>query len=243
MTPSQFATYVRYKTRTNSTTFPDADIITLMRQRQDEIAEIILKADEDILLVPQYATLVANQRDYDYPGDIISRLKRVEAKLDGTNWIKLIEIDLTEINVPIATEADITRVFNNLQYSNTNPWGARFDLLRKSIYIYSGTITNVTDGLRAYVDTYPTAISDLTSSVEMSEDPSATTHGIPRPLHRLWAMGVIIDYKQSREKPIPLNEQEQNYETYLQRGIETLKHGNLDREVIGDIPYSDGSDY
>ena len=82
----------------------------------------------------------------------------------------------------------------------------------------------------------------------MSVDPSTTTHGIPRSMHEIWARGVIIDYKESREKPIPLSEREGKYEVDKQTAIETLKHGNLDREVIGDIPPQDdrgneGADY
>jgi len=237
MTPVQFAEYVRLKTRTNSTTFTDANIISLMRQRQDEIAQAILKADEDILLIPQTVNLVLNQREYPFPDDILSRIKRVEAKLDGTNWIKLTEVDLTSVKTPIALESDITNHFSNIE------GGAFFDLRRKSIFLLSGSVTAVTGGLKLYCDTYPTAITDLTSGSEMNIDPSTTTHGVPRPLHKLWATGTIIDYKESREKPIPLSEQELNYERYLLRAIETLKHGNLDREVESSVPYNDGSQY
>jgi hypothetical protein len=236
MTPAQFAEYVRLKTRTNSTTFTDADIIIFMRQRQDEIAQAILKADEDILLVPQTDSLVANQRDYSFPTDILSRIKRVEAKLDGTNWIKLNEIDITQHKYP-TDETNITYYFSNLEGE------AFYDILRNQLYIYSGTITNVSNGLKLWCNTWPTAITDLTSTTEMNIDPSTTTHGIPRPLHEIWARGVIIDYKQSRERPIPLGEGELKYEVDLQKAIETIKHGNLDREVIASVPYNDGSQY
>ena len=248
MTPAEFATYVRYKTRTNSTTFPDAEILSYMAIRQDEIAQDILKVDEDILLIPQYTSLVANQRIYPEPQDILSRMKRIEVKLDGTNWIVLTEIDITQINVPIATEDDITSSFNNYQLSKSNPSGAQFDILRKSVHIYSGTIIDVTDGLRLWCNTWPTAIGDLSSTADMSQDPSTTTHGIPRPSHEPWARGVIIDWKGSREKPIPLTEAELKYDFDKQKVIETLRHGNLDREVIAHIPPAsdrgnDGSDY
>jgi hypothetical protein len=195
-----------------------------------------MKTDEDILLIPQTTSLEENQRDYPFPSDILSRIKRVEAKLDGTNWIKLSEIDITHLSVP-TDETNITYQFANLEGQ------AFYDLLRKSIYIYSGTITNVTDGLKLWCDTWPTEISSLASTTDMSIDPSTTTHGIPRSMHEIWARGVIIDWKQSREKPIALNEHEQNYEYDLLKAIETLKHGNLDREVIGHIPDTDGSEY
>jgi hypothetical protein len=241
MTPKKFATYVRLKTGTNSTTFPDASILAFMEVRQDEIAQAILKADEDILLIPQTVNLVADQREYPFPTDIISRIKRVEAKLDGTNWLKLDEFDLTQHDKP-TDETNITYNFANLEGE------CAFDLMRRSLVIYSGTIIDVTEGLKLWLDTWPTAITDLTSTTEMNIDPSDTTHGIPRALHKIWATGVIIDYKSSRQKPIPLTEREQSYEFDLNKAIETLKHGNMDREVIGDLPPAsergnDGEDY
>jgi len=241
MTPVQFAEYVRLKTRTNSTTFTNADIIILMRQRQDQIAQDIIKTDEDILLIPQTTGLVLNQRDYPFPADILSRIKRIEAKLDGTNWLKLDELDITSHPKP-TNETNITYYFANLEGE------AFYDLLRKSIMIYSGSITTVASGLKLWCNTWPTAVTDLTSTVDMSVDPSTTTHGIPRSMHEIWARGVIIDWKQSREKPIPLNDNELKYELDLQKTIETLKHGNLDREVIGKLPAeaergNDGQDY
>lgn len=249
MTAKKFATHVRYKTRTNSTTFPDADILALMEFRQDEIARAILQADEDILLIPQTDSLVASttSRIYAYPSDIITRIKRVEAKFNGTDWIPLYELDISGVSAPIVTEANITTVFNSYQVSNTNPHGARFDIMRNSIKIYSGTISAVTDGLQLWCDTYPATVTDLTDTTGLEVDPSTTTHGIPRALHEIWARGVIIDYKESREKPIPLSERESNYERDLEKAIETLKHANLDREVIGALPpagqvWNDGAD-
>jgi len=232
MTPVKFAEHVRFMTRTTSITFTDAQIISLMAIRQDEIARAILKTDEDILLIPQYANLVVSTitaREYPQPQDILSRIKRVEAKLDGTNYIVLNEFDVTSYRKAISTEADIIANFSNLEGE------AFFDILRKSIVIYSGTLTAVTDGLKILVNTYPAAITDLALTSDMSQDPSTTTHGIPRAMHEIWARGIIIDYKSSREKPIPLSERELNYKNDLEETIQTLKHGNLDREVIGVI--------
>ncbi len=237
MTPKQFAEYVRLKTRTNATTFTDANILALMAVRQEEIAAAIIKTDEDILLIPQTTSLVLNRREYPMPSDIISRIKRVDAKLDGTNWLHLEETDITQIDYPISSETDITNHFSNSEGE------CKYDILRKSVYILSGSIVAVADGLKVWVDTYPATITDLTSEVDMSVDPSTTTHGIPRPMHKIWATGVIIDYKSSKEKPIPLTEREQNYELDMQNAIATLKHGNLDREVTASVPDDDGSEY
>ena len=237
MTPKELANYVRFKTRTNSSTFTDADILMLMKIRQDELAKDILDADEDILLIPQYSNLVANQREYSLPIDMLSSIKRVEAKLDGTNFIKLNELDIVSLQHSILSETEITNNFSNEEGK------AYFDLTRKSLYIYSGTVSNVADGLKIWVNSWPTAISDLTSEVDMSIDPSTTTFGIPRELHEIWARGIIIDYKGSRENPIPLSEQELNYGLDKVRAINSLKPQNLDREVISSTPFNDGSQY
>lgn len=246
MTPETFAKIVRLKTRTNSTTFTDADMLLFMEARQLELAQDIMKADEDILSIPQTADLVASSitaREYPFPSDILSRIKRVEAQLDGTNWRLLDEIDLGEIDVPISTEANITNQFTN------NQGDCFYDLKRKALFIYSGTITATTDGLKLWCDTSPSVHANVTDdTTDMSIDPSATSHGMPLPTHEIWARGVGIDYKQSREKPIPLNEKELRYEFDKQEVIASLKHGNLDREVIGHLPPpsdrgNDGQDY
>jgi len=61
---------------------------------------------------------------------------------------------------------------------------------------------------------------------------------MPRAVHQLLADGVIIDWKESREKPIPLSERELAYEVRVRQAIKTLRHGNLDREVLGHLPGS-----
>lgn len=229
MTPVKFTSHIRFMTRTNSTTLTDATILNLANVRKNEIASAMLAADEDLLLVPQTTDLVANQREYSFPEDALSRIKRIEAKLDGDDFIKLTELDLPQYPDP-TDETSITNNFANLEGE------AYFDLMRKSIVIYSGTITDVTDGLKLWCDTYPADLTDLSLTDDMSEDPSTTTHGVPIPLHEIWARGVIIDYKGSREKPIPLTEHEKNYYVDLARAIEVLKHGNMDREVLGHLP-------
>jgi len=231
MTPEKFATITRYKTRTNSTSFTDSEMLVYMSARQDELAADILKVDEDILLIPQFTSLVADQREYPFPSDMLSRVKRIEAKLDSVNWIKLNELDITQHDYPITLEADITKYFTN------NEGEAYFDIMRKAITIYSGTIVDVTNGLRMWINTFPTAIGDLTeATTDMSVDPSVYTHGIPRELHEIWSRGVIIDFKSSREKPIPLTERELRYDLDKRTALQTLTHGNLDREIIGHLP-------
>jgi hypothetical protein len=220
-------------------------MLTLLEARLDELGQDILKTDEDILLIPQYASLVASttSREYPFPSDMLARVKRVEAKLDGTNWLKLNEFDITQHDYPITLEADITKYFSNVEGE------CFYDIMRKTMKIYSGTISAVTDGLMVWINTWPTTLTSLAgTTTDLSVDPSTNTHGIPRELHEILARGVIIDWKSSREKPIPLTEKELRYDIDKKTALNTLRHGNLDREVIGHLPPAsargnDGYDY
>ena len=237
MTPKNLASYVRLKTRTNSSTFTDADLITLSNVVKDRLVFRALEADEDLFLVPTYLDLVADQREYPLHSDIMSRIKRVEAKLDASNFVKLYEFDLPSYEGVISTEADIVENFGNGDNE------AFFDMMRTAIWIYSGTITSVTDGLKIWLNTTVLDISSMASTTDMSVDPTTTTHGIPKGLHQVLADGVVIEWKESREKPIPLSDREVNYENEVDKAVSSLKRANYDRDVIGLTPYNNGRQY
>jgi len=237
MTPTNLAAYVRLKTRTNSTTLTNADLIILGNVVKDELVWRALEADEDLFLVPTYLDLVADQREYPLHSDLLSRIKRVEAKLDASSYIKLYEFDLPQHQDPISTEADITAHFGNDEKE------AFFDIMRTAIWIYSGTITAVTDGLKIWLNTVVADITSMVATTDMSVDPTTTTHGIPKALHKTLGDGMVIAWKESREKPIPLSESELNYEDQVAKAVSSLKRANYDRDTIGQVPYNDGSQY
>jgi len=237
MTPAKLAEYVRFKTRTNATTLTDAELIIMANVVKDKLVLAALEADEDIFLVPTTQNLVANQREYPLLSTQLSRIKRVEAKLDGNNFIKLTEFDLPQHKYPVSTEADIVDKFGNEEGT------AFYDIMRESIWIYSGTITNVTNGLKIWINTQVPDITSMASTTDMSIDPSNTTHGIPMPLHHVLADGIVIMWKESREKPLALNDNEIRYDLAVKRAVESLKRGNYDRNVLGLVPTDNGHDY
>jgi hypothetical protein len=241
MTPLELATYVRLKTRTNATTLTDSEILSYLGIRLDTIVEKSLDADEDEMVVPSNATLVANQRQYSLPLTILSRIKYIEAKLNGTDWIYLNEMELSQYKRG-TDETTITTYFQNLQGE------AHYLRYWNSIFILSGTIVDVTDGIKLWLKTYPWTPNDLSSDVDMVTDHSATEHGFPRSLHKLLAKGIVIEWKESKEKPIPLTQSELMWDKQVQDAIFTMKHGNLDKEILGALPSAtsrgnDGSNY
>jgi hypothetical protein len=238
MTPVEFATYIRLKTKTNVTTFSDADLLIFANIVKNQVVDRALEVDEDIFLLPTYMNLVANRREYPLYSALLSRIKRVEAKLDGTNWLKLEELDISDLKFPINSEALITANFGNEEGR------AKFDIMRNALWIYSGAITNVTGGLAVWLNTRPENIASLSIENDMSLDPSTTTHGIPAALHKVIATGVVIEWKESRPKPIPLTEREQKWEFDLEKAIQTLKKSNYDREIIAELQdETDGSEF
>lgn len=236
MNNAKFAILVRYYTKTNSTTFTDADILVLANIFKDDISALIgTEVGEDYFGLRMDTHLVAGQREYPLPSEIMGRFKYLQAKLDGTNWERLNETDLSVYGKPIE-ESDIQE-----QYADKDP---EYDIWDQSIYILSGdAIIDVNYGLKIWAIIYPADIANLTSTTDLSTNPDEYTHGFPKQFHELLARRVSIAYKSSKDKPIPLSEKERQYEFDLKKAISDLKDTNLDRSVEPRIPFYDGSKY
>ena len=235
MTPAQLTSYVRLKTKTNSTTFPDANILLLANMFIDDFAKEIIKVNEDYFGMPQTTNLVEDQREYSLPCELLNQIKFVEAKLDGTNWVALSELDLTTYHRP-TNESEIVANFANGEGQ------AFFDIFRNSLWIYSGTIIDVEAGLKLWSLDFPAHLDDLTSTTDMSVDPSTTTHGFPRAFHELLCRRIVIEKKELGDKPIALTTHEQKFDTDFYRAIDSLRPANLDRAVKGELPATDDDD-
>jgi len=240
MKPLELATYIRFKTKTTTTTFTDAEMLPLVNFRQDELSRRLitsLSSDEDYFLTPQTTDLIADQRDYALPKNLLARIKRVEAKLDGENFIRLLPMDINEYRYVNDEDTIISYFSNDEGY-------AKYDMMRRSLNIYSGAITSVTGGLKIWAYEYPATITTLTNNTtDIEDDPTTTTYGFPRELHELLARGVIIDFKESMEKPIPLTEREAKFEYDLKLAINSLRNADSNREIIATVPVDNGEEY
>jgi hypothetical protein len=77
----------------------------------------------------------------------------------------------------------------------------------------------------------------------MAVPPSTTSHGTPRQFHRVLAIEVIVDYKNSQDNPIPLTDEEANVEAMKMSKLDSISEGDLDRIVEAQQPYTDGSNF
>lgn len=234
MTGKAFADYVRYRTRTTSTVFPDAEIVSYANVAMDYMAGKIEDAPSGLELMGSVedADLLATDtsREYPFPIDILNRMKSLEINLkkysaDDDNWIRLSELDLNTYK-QTTDEAKIQATFG---YSEDT---AFFDIYRGSVWLYCGEVfETITDGLNLWVFDYPAHITTASLAddvTDLSVDPSTITHGFPRQFHELWADSVVIKYKTTRDKPLPLTESEQLWEARLMDSLAKTKNANRD---------------
>ena len=242
MNPVKFASYIRTRTRTDSVTFNDATILSLANIVKDDIANRIVKADEDYFCIPLVRNLEAGKRNYAFEGEILNQIKRLQIKLkqdtiDQTYEYEIAkECDMNFLDIPY-TESGITNYMSNFDKP-------KYDILGGELIILSSSaIENVTGGMKLYCFVYPEDITNMAETRDLSLGSSSIQFGIPRTFHKIWADKVVKLYKESQEKPLPLDDTDKNVEFMLNQAIASIKGMNLDREIIGTMPYNDGSQY
>jgi hypothetical protein len=241
MIATNFAKYIRLKTKTNTTTFTDPDIILLANIIKDDICKEVSRADEDYFGMETVRDLIADQRNYKFPSYVLSKIKLTQAKVDGTNWRELNEFDVNERSknsLPEMTTDEASIIKN---WAGKRP---SFDIFGGELIIYSDTpIIDVVGGLKLWSIIYPADLTALDGINDLSIAPSNITFGVPRQLHKVWAKMVVIEWKNAQPRQVPLNENEQNIQTELAMAINSLKDQNLDRSTTPANVYNDGSQY
>jgi len=240
MTTTQLATVIRFKTKTNSTTFADADILVLANLFIAELASMIVEKNAGYFLLPTTFDLVANQREYSFDSTILNRIHKLELKFSA-NDSRFPSIGVKDYEGS-ETESEIVK-----NYSNESGGFAHY-IRRQSLFILSGTIPAVTGGGRLWWYKYPVDLSALNGSTDMAIDPSTTTFGFPKQFHELLARRVAMEYKSRQPKPIPFSALDNNYYNDLQVQLNAISTNDDSMETIGLLPNAadhgnDGFDY
>lgn len=237
MTGLDFATIVREKTRTTSTTLTDAYLLSLMNSYKDSLVQLVISEVKSDYFAAKYTRdLVEDLREYALPrsdtvGDKVQDLISVEAKL-GDNWLRLKKGNMFEKWIT-QDETSIRDRFDNMQGR------AFYAVVRDSIFILSGKIEETTGGLVIWTESYPANwTTDILTSVNDLSTPTTTSRGFPKELHMLLVDLVVIDIKSTAEKPIPLTENER-YITNRKREVIRImrnrhREGNDYRQVPND---------
>lgn len=238
---------IRTYTKQSSTSLTDADILLLVNPLKDEIAEQIATNDikGNYFILPSLDDLIADQREYAWPDDVLDHIYSVEFAFNQNS----------PIEYTLATPDDFrkfgvgrTEVNINSRYSNANP---QYEIQRRAIYLLSGKIDSTTlgaatvaNGIRLRYRAYPADFTGGTDdTLDISLDPSTTTFGFPRPFHELLARRASIEWKGTHPGAVPLSPIEQKYDIDLAKALAAVENNDFSGEVIGQIPYSDGSQY
>lgn len=241
MTGTQLTTRIRYLTKQDSVTLADADLLPIVNTVKDAFAEEIIKRNEEYFIIPAFQDLVASTvtvREYPLPDDLLSQLATVELALDTSNptvYIACLPFKgglqrlVRELNG--ITESKITNYFTNQ--------APQYYLTRRGIYILSGTISALSNGLKIRYRLYPADLANLTGSTDLSIDPTTTSFGLPKQFHELWARAVSIEWKGAHPGSVPLSEKEKNFANDFQAKLDSISDDDLGAETFGFLPVED----
>lgn len=239
MTALDLATEIRRQTHTNTTTFPDADMLPLVNYWKDWLASKIQKVRKDIWDIPFLDDLVLDQREYPFPATTMNSIKSLELKFSSTGDYVLAEPIQRHHYLDALQESKIIENYDNLE--------PKYFTRRKSVYILSGAIVAVTNGFRVVAQIFPVDLSALIGdTTDLSVDPSNTTHGFPKEFHLLWARAVAIAYKDANN--VPVSRKDLEFDDDLEDALDEFKTAILDEEITGKLPVAssrgdDGFDY
>ena len=104
-------------------------------------------------------------------------------------------------------------------------------------------ITTVANGLKLWAVMYSADFTDLTSSTDMSVDPSTTTSGFPKQLHRVLAKRVIKFYKEKENMPLDRDEEQDVINNDITTQVILMKDRNMDRSILPTRPLDTGEQY
>jgi hypothetical protein len=251
---SLFRTYALGQNDSSALTTPEITLFT--NTAKDSLARDIVSesdGDADYFSITSYTDLIADQREYAFPQDILNDIKIIRAYIGG-KWRRLAKFDINSYR--IAGESSkpyyTKRVDDNFsgattdedtiteQFTDENPM---FDIDGRTIVIYSETIDSVSAGIIMKSMVYPKdySDSDWATTGDISVRASSTSTAMPRQTHDIMLRKAVIDYKES--KGIPLSAFDKNYLQEKEVMMESLKEIALDDTSVAQIPRDDGFDY
>ena len=244
MTPLQVKNYVLTKLHITAEEFYEnhTDIETVANMVLDDIFGSISWKNLGYFGEYSVVNTTGSVRIYPIPATLLNKIVSIEVDTGNAtvSWKPLIMKTKNDIPNFVFNETWITG-----RYNNENPHGF---IHGGNLYILSGTVSANSPGIRFWYVDFPDKIASMDSTIELSiiktvNTPTGgtTAVGLPRQFHRLFANGIIIDYKEANE--LPLVGREQLFDQDLSKKLMELSPLSTDEEIIADIPSNDGSEY
>ncbi len=217
----------RFLTRTDTTTYTDADLDANLNNYLHIFTTEVLESMDGCDFKADTATtnIVADQQEYVLPTDLL-KIKRIEVTYDGTNWKKVDFFDINERG----TNTSTTSISSD--FSTENPY---VDLMDESLMLYPIPDTNVSAGLKIWY-------SKLDDTLESATD----TPAIAEPFQVGLCYGAAKDYyERHSEKPNFADRaliMDRNIKSVIKKMKAFYNTHNQDRDYILDTVYVDYDD-
>ena len=229
MTGAQLLTYIRRKTFTTTATYSDADILIDVNQMIEEFAVELQKAREHIWEITFLDDLLADIREYAFQSDMLNNMTDLELMfVAGEDYVQAHPSARRHYNDVLQESVIIAN------FDNSDP---EYFIRKKEIYILSGTIAAVTDGIKLVYSSFPSTLANLTGSACLSIDPSATTHGFPREFHKLLARKIVREYKDNNN--MKLNKLDIDFEVDMEKKLNAFSVADTGKTVVAGLPVTD----
>lgn len=194
MTASDIKNKIYFLTKTNSTSFPAADILIAINNAYERVGSLILRADSrwqwddtNQTDLPNATTdLVSGQQDYSITSTHLT-IDRVEVKDSGGTWHVLNQIDQQDL------KRDKKTALGN--YKTTNGLPEEYDLVGSSVFLYPKPSYNSTAGLKIFFTRGPA----LYTSGELST--GTKQPGFNSLFHDLIPLHVSYEYAVANGQP------------------------------------------
>ena len=229
MTGAALLALIRRKTHTTTATYPDADVLIDVNLAIEEMAVDIQKVREHIWEITTLDDLADDVREYDFPAALLNNMTDLELMFAaGDDYVQAHPSARRHYNDVLQESV----IVNN--FDNDDP---EYFIRRKKIYILSGTIVDVTNGIKLVHSSFPATLANLTGSADLSVNPSASTHGFPREFHPLLATMVSMGYKS--RNGIKLSQLEGNFWSDLEKKLDAFSVSDTGRSIKGGMPKTD----
>ena len=203
MTLGDVATKARFLTSTDTTSYPDANLLIDINLWQNKIVSAIYESvdesDFDDARRTNYPVqttpMIAGQRDYTMPvSEKVRKIKRLDITYDGVNWVRATPFDDGERNFGLGNDT-----ITDSHFSTAAP---RYDVSYNSFFVYPmATASQVSAGAAVRAewsrDIQPFTTSDY--SVVLTD--STVVPGFDDPFHPMLAEGAALEYGRARSYP------------------------------------------
>lgn len=250
MNSSKLISELRRKTRASANSLSDANAILLFEEARDYMFDEIrrlktgafdrkvyttLKKTPDVVTGQLEEPTVSDSREYQFQDEIYS-VQSVQANFDGQGFVRVLPIGVKYTQRGKTwTEDSILSTFGK------GTGNCYYEIISNALYLYSGQVeADVENGLVILATLKPQTIELATDTQDLSIPRTPVSTVIPESLHRMWIEKAVISWKEDRDKPLKLTQDEQLFYPRLSRKLRELSENEFETVMRAELPW--GSD-